>query len=147
MKSGEGPRESSDEGTEGDRVDPAEGSKDELEAWLPLDLDLFPEEERIIPPAPRPQRYAAHFDTGPTEGDDGVKRYDIGEIQRELEKVREMKHEMQSLEGIGSERGWWTDWNARVKREIDSLGQGRDEPSPPSSGPHPEPPQPDDLWQ
>ena len=107
------------EGADGTPVD------DEFDDGLDLDLDLFPEEEPIVPPQVK-RRAFSRKDPEPSEDEDGELRYSLDEIRTELQKVRELKYEMDNLEGTSKDAPWWSDWNEKVKKDIDSLSKDSD---------------------
>lgn len=104
--------------------EPEPTEEDEWGDGPDVDLDLFPDEKRIVlPPPPKRRRMPERKGPELTEDEDGVRRYGLNDIKNELQKVRELKYEMDTLEGTDSDNHWWMDWNDKVKKDIDSIGK------------------------
>ena len=110
-------------------VEPSEeddGSKipEEDEGYVDLDLDLFPEDESATSPLLTPDGEIPRGDSPEGTGEEPVGRKRVftkEDILNSLQKVREQREEIESIEAGTSDKDWWENWQAEMKRDLESL--------------------------
>ena len=91
---------------------------------MDLDLDLFPEDESATSPLLTPDGEIPRGDSPEGTGEEPVGRKRIftkEDILDSLQKVREQRKELESIASESSDEDWWENWQAEMRRDMESL--------------------------
>ena len=97
---------------------------DDDEGYVDLDLDLFPEDESATSPLLTPDGEIPRGDSPEGTGEEPVGRKRIftkEDILDSLQKVREQRKELESIASESSDEDWWENWQAEMRRDMESL--------------------------